>query len=377
MKGKRACMLVLCLCLLAGCARRGGEKKGPTATPPPTVAPTPTAAPTPEPVETAEPTPTPPPKQELPLGAMLLLELEETDRVMDKAAGDLNGDGLTDWAVVVERLSEVEEPGEYFTDAPRTLAILLGDGVGGYTLGQTNDRFIRRDTQGGVYGDPYEGISIQDGELYYGAYGGSSLRWVEDYTFHWAGNGLELKTFCSISFWTYGSCRDSRVYDFTAGEYREYAAVLSEEGLGRLVWEQDLPVAPSRLEEEGSPWEGEPWIETPPLPSLDNGYLSAPPIQSPETLLDKAKESYHPDMWRVEIPWTEETRTNYSDVVGYPVPGYYYTDGKAVLYYGGVEAQGEDQRPYLHSVWYKDEDWENVEIYHYLDETGEEWGTNP
>ena len=147
---------------------------------------------------------------------------------------------------------------------------------------------------------------------------------------------------------------------------------------GKLLWREPLLVSAPRLEElPNVEDEGEPWVKTPPLPSLYNGYLSEPPIQDLEVLLDKTREKYYPGMERVDIPWTEETRTNYSDVVGYSVPGYYYTDGKAVLYYGGVEAQGEDQRPYLHSVWYKDEDWENVEIYHYLDETGEEWGTNP
>ena len=361
MKGKRACMLVLCLCLLAGCARRGGEKKGPAATPPPTVAPTPTAAPTPEPVETAEPTPTPAPKQELPLGAMLLLELEETDRVMDKATGDLNGDGLTDWAVVIEHLDKMEDLENVYRDAPRTLTILLGDGKGGYVLGQSNHSFIRRASQGGVYGDPHMGIFIEDGELSYATYGGSSLRWSEGYTFHWAEDGLELKSCGSGSFWVHNDQPTYSLYDFTTGEYTEKFNPHGEEGEGLVIWRQKFSAVPPRLEDmKGSDEKGELWVEIPPLPS-PGGYMSAPPIQSPETLLDKAKESYHPDMWRVEIPWTEETRTNYSDVVGYSVPGYYYTDGKAVLYYGGVEAQGEDQRPYLHSVWYKDEDWENVE----------------
>lgn len=335
MKGKRACVLVLCLCLLAGCARRGGEKKGPAATPPPTVAPTPTAAPTPEPVETAEPTPTPPPKQELPLGAMLLLELEETDRVMDKATGDLNGDGVEDWAVVAERPSKAEEPGEYFTDAPRTLAILLGDGKGGFYLGQTNDHFIRRDTQGGVFGDPYEGIYIQNGELHYKDYGGSAWKWGNDYAFSWQGDGLALTGLETMS--RYGERGVTESYDFLAGEYtqRAFSEGAWDCGTG-LLWEQDISAEFLRLEDMPNAWEGEPWREQlPPLPDLkvrfygyEEGWSGD---KGPEEILDGVRKERFPDMSRVELSWTEETRSNYAKAMGGEVPGYYYADGEGRL----------------------------------------------
>lgn len=150
---KRYLSLSLALCLLAGCGGKTAGVDAPVSQPP---------APTPEPTEIHTPVPTPEPTEvsaltpgpSLPEEVLALLDLAETDRVMDRAAGDLNGDGLTDWAVVIERPSLAEEPGEYFTDAPRTLAILLNDGAEGYTLGQINDHFIRRDTQGACMATP-------------------------------------------------------------------------------------------------------------------------------------------------------------------------------------------------------------------------------
>lgn len=374
---KRYLPLILGLCLLTGCVKTQAPEPtvgadvpiGPTVT----LTPEPTAAPAPS----MEPDPGSTPVPELPGEALALLDLSDTDRVLDKAAGDLNGDGLEDWAVVVEHLEGVD-PESFHRDAPRTLIILLDDGKGGYTLGQTNDHFIHRASQGGVNGDPYMEIFIENGELDYGVYGGSALRWSEGYTFHWVGDGLELKTFGSGSFWVYNNQTTYELYDFTTGEYTQRFRSHGEEDGGMVIWRQAFSAVPPRLEEmKGADEAGEPWVELPPLPS-PGGYMSAPPVQDPEKLLDKVREKYYPNMWRVDIPWTEETRANYSAALGYPAPGYYYTDGQAVLYYDGVEAQGEEQKPYRHSVWYRDKDWknwENSESYWYLDETGEEWGT--
>lgn len=326
---KRYLPLILALCLLTGCmVTRAPEPTvgadvpiGPTATP----APEPTATPAPSP----EPDPGPTPVPELSGEALALLELSDTDRVLDKAAGDLNGDGLEDWAVVIEKISEAEGPGEHFTDAPRTLAILLNDGAGSYTQGQTNDHFIRRDTQGGVYGDPYEGIFIREGKLHYGDYGGSAWRWGNDYTFSWQGDGLVLTRMEAMS--RYGGRGIVESYDLLEGEYTQRAFSEGEDwdcGTG-LLWEQDISMPPPRLEEMPNAWDGEPWREElPPLPGLGfYGYEERGPLEkSPEELLDQVREEHFPHMRRVDLPWTAETRANYSAAVGRPIPGYYYAD---------------------------------------------------
>ena len=382
MKGKGVWSAVLCLCLLAGC---GGEGEKPEGTPEPTPVITPVFTSTPEPVETPEPAPTPSPKPELPQEALALLELGEGDTVMDWATGDLNGDGIEDWAVVVEGSGE-EKPEGHLAAGPRKLVILLGDGAGGFQSGQTNDHFIRRADQGGVFGDPYEGIGIEDGEFQYRAYGGSSWRWWEIYHFSWQGDGLLLKTAEYINYTCVseelGGYQDR--YDFSTGEYTRHVwCGAGGEMDGKLLWGEPISVTAPRLEDLPNVEEtAEPWVELPPLPGLPDIYaavpLYTPAQQSPEAMLDKAKETYHPEMYRVDIPWTEETRANYSAAVGYPVPSYYYTDGKAILYYYKLEVQGEDWRPYQHSIWYEgkdySEDWRDYEVYRYWDETGEELG---
>ena len=383
---KRYLPLILTLFLLPGCGGRRMEKSLPVVKETPgvkmaletVVIPSLSPEILPEPTQGHVPVTTPEP--ELPEEALALLELEEGEFVMDRAVGDLNGDGVEDWAAVIEGPPEEGQKEEEFRAESRTLVILLGKEEGGFALGQSNDRMIRRSNEGGVYGDPYAGIVIEEGELCYSTYGGSSLRWSEGNVFHWVGDGLELKALYEVRFWVFGYLTNSVVYDFTAGEYREYMAESSEEGEGRLVWEQELPVEPPRLEEVGDPWEGRSRVELPPLPQpADEGAQAlaegAVPRHSAEELLDKAREKYHPDMERVDIPWTEETRANYSAILGYEVPGYYYANGRGALSYAGLEVWGEGREPYQHRIWYRGQDWEESEIYWYLDETGEEAGT--
>ena len=354
---KRYVALTLSLCLLAGCGGRTAETPAPLPTVEAEASAVPSPIPAPEPTEA--PTPDPAPGPALPEEALALLELSDTDYVMDQAAGDLNGDGLTDWAVVVERPSLAEEPNEYFADAPRTLAILLNDGKDGYTLGQTNDRFIRRDTQGGMNPDPYDGILIKEGELRYSDYGGSAWKWGNSYTFSWRYDMLILTRLETMTL--YGERGIEECYDFEEGRYAQRA--FSEGGWDcgtGLLWEQEISAAPLRLEDMANPLDGEwleasPWLkELPPLPDLGfYGYEERLPLERrPEELLDEVQRERFPDMSREDLPWTEETRANYAKAIGGEVPGYYYADGEGRLsWYGGD------------SVMYKSLDGETLDFY--------------
>lgn len=212
---------------------------------------------------------------------------------------------------------------------------MLGDGTGGYTLGQSNDHFVRRDTQGGVYGDPYEGILIENGELHYMDYGGSAWRWGNDYVFTWQGDGLKLVRLDTTS--TYGERGTEERFDFAAGRYtlRAFSEGGWDCGTG-LLWEQEFSCAGPGLEEMPDPWEGEPWREElAPLPSLGfYGYEEPePPEEAPEAHLDRVRRERFPDLDRVELGWSEETRENYSKAIGCEVPGHYYGDEDGKLFW--------------------------------------------
>lgn len=328
--------LCLCLCLLAGCVGKSIERRPVESRRPEiTAMPEPTSSPTPPPEPTEVPTPTSTPEPTLPETALALLALSDTDYVMDKAAGDLNGDGLADWAVVIERPSEAEEPNEYFTDAPRTLVIIMGDGDGGYTLGQSNDHFIRRDTQGGMNPDPYGGISIAEGELHYEDFGGSAWKWENSYTFSWHYDMLILTQLEVMTMYRERGIMEC--YDFEEGKYTQRA--FSEGGWDcgtGLLWEQNISASLLQLEYMPNAWDEEPWREQlPPLPDLtvrfygyEEGWSGD---KGPEEILDGVRKERFPDMSRVELSWTEETRSNYAKAMGGEVPGYYYADGEGRL----------------------------------------------
>lgn len=326
---KRFLSLILMFCLLSGCGVGADVPIGPTPDP------TEVSTPTPEPTET----PTP----DIPEAALALLDMSDTDYVMDKTAGDLNGDGIEDWAVVIEHSEDKEYiDGGYLI--PRTIMILLGDKNADFILGPSNSHFVYRKDWDDRRGVPYEGVSMEKGEFHYGDFGGNPWKYRTDYTFSWQQDDLTLTRVEEVV--EINGRGEEISYDLREGEYQQ--RIRWEENAdfnGKLLWEQKIsPMSPC-FEELPDRWDSLLYqITLPPLPNLGYYDFGDPEYQnqteiSPEEILDTIRAEHFPDMEPVELLWTEETRATYSAAIGCQVPGHYYANDKGTLsYYAGDSA---------------------------------------
>jgi len=114
----------------------------------------------------------------------------ENWEIIERIEGDLNKDGLADIAIVIENgLNRKKEMGnpylcpDWENPCPRSLLILFQKEDGGYELSIKNDKIIMLSNEGGIWGDPFEGIRVDRGSLVIYFYGGSNWRWSLSYRF--------------------------------------------------------------------------------------------------------------------------------------------------------------------------------------------------
>lgn len=100
------------------------------------------------------------------------------------AKGDLDGDGREDLAVAIEPGPEWMTASEWLwslevhgKEPPRRLLVLLGQEDGRLRCDAEGRRALLSPTGGGVWGDPLESLSVDDGALVVRHYGGSADRW--------------------------------------------------------------------------------------------------------------------------------------------------------------------------------------------------------
>jgi hypothetical protein len=101
--------------------------------------------------------------------------------ILDSASGDLNKDGIKDLVLILkDTLME-----KFNSDMIRPLMLLQGNKEGLFTLLGRNDSIVLCFGCGGVFGDPYQGITIRNGYFSIEHFGGSSWRWTRIITFRY------------------------------------------------------------------------------------------------------------------------------------------------------------------------------------------------
>lgn len=110
--------------------------------------------------------------------------------VLYQVEGDLNRDEVPDRVTALQspdniRLPKVSCSGEEpFSQAPpRRLIVELSDGKGARHVAVDDANILLRSDEGGVFGDPFEGVSIERGALVISNYGGSRWRWGQTMRF--------------------------------------------------------------------------------------------------------------------------------------------------------------------------------------------------
>lgn len=302
------------------------------------------------------------------------VELSAPYSILDSCIGDLDQDGTDDVAVVVSQ-------GDAYYSGSRTVYVFLQKN-GSYELMYQNGSAILGTNDGGVFGDPYDGISIYDGTLHLMDYGGSSYRWSHDISFAIKDEKLLLTKIKCTDYSTHTLNGDTTIYDIEHGTIEKRTMAESgdnpsnEQYNNLLIYSGKIAnVNPVEFEQLTSWYEKkltkEPSYPMPTMEELYGGSLSKSVKHSPEEILDKVMKTYYPDMKKVNLPCSNEIIDNYKLLLGYDIPTYYYANETGQLYYYNLE---EYNNTIEHSVFYQafEQSDYNYEFYSYLDETGEQ-----
>jgi hypothetical protein len=133
------------------------------------------------------------------------------------AEGDLNKDGIEDVAAIIEQLdAETDEA------PPRALLIAFGTSNDSYTLSIIADKVVLKADEGGIWGDPFESLSIDRGSVIVSDYGGSNWRWYNKYRFRFQDNDWYLIGATMGEYFTGNATQDEaheQDYNLLTGDY--------------------------------------------------------------------------------------------------------------------------------------------------------------
>ncbi|WP_340021744.1 hypothetical protein MHI24_22445 [Paenibacillus sp. FSL K6-1096] len=132
------------------------------------------------------------------------------------AKGDLNKDGIPDLAMVIEKDSVKGEA------SPRSLLIAFGGKNNTYSLSIIAKNVILQADEGGIWGDPFDSLTIDRGSVLVSDYGGSNWRWYNKYRFRYQDQDWFLIGSTSGSYFTGAATMDQADEDdinYLTGQY--------------------------------------------------------------------------------------------------------------------------------------------------------------
>ena len=135
-----------------------------------------------------------------------------------RATGDLNQDGRSDVALVLAPKAESRADYDGETMPGRILVVLFAT-TQGYARAEQASRVLLSKDGGGMYGDPFAGLTIFRGVLSIDHYGGSSWRWSITSKFRYQQGGFYLIGETTNLSRTTGDCEN--LNGSPGGEYHD------------------------------------------------------------------------------------------------------------------------------------------------------------
>lgn len=136
--------------------------------------------------------------------------------LMDSVELDFNEDGIIDYVGVQEVPLDKNKDGWQNDLSLRVLFAIASDGEGQYRLDFQDANLIRARTEGGMMGDPYNGIEGEGRSFTTHTWGGSSDKWTESYTYTYR-DGTWYLTASEDCYGYCGNVDDYRRNDWDSG----------------------------------------------------------------------------------------------------------------------------------------------------------------
>lgn len=275
-------------------------------------------------------------------------EVTELDNLVDICQGDIGNDKKNDVVLIYEEIED-PPPDALFFDEQRIMCVFTESDYGKYLLKYTNDRLIPGEGAGGMVGDPYRGMAIEDGILKVSEYAGSSERFGADYYFGYRNYDFVICKYVSHAHNTHTANGVRSIYDFDTGNVEQYATTIeSSEPLliyrGTFKFEKVKFVdSPDFSDVDDVPKDYLPRINIEGMFDYFGTYEDAAYIRDLSInrgaieALDRVKDNNYPNMKKVQMELDKEILDNWKYLLSYEIPDYYYEDDNGdVLYFDYV-----------------------------------------